>query len=149
MGGITTLEEKSLGCIHKGGHAPIEAVYDYAKQISSRGLVIMDTPGNDASSVAGMAAGGCQLVLFSTGRGTPTGNPIVPVMKITANRDTYARMSDNLDFDASALIAEPGSFPELSGRLFEEMVHTANGRLTKSEILGYTEMAIARLCNYV
>ena len=75
-GGITTLEEKSLGCIHKGGHSPINAVYDYAKQVeSTQGLVIMDTPGNDPSSVAGMVAGGAQLVVFSTGRGTPTGNP--------------------------------------------------------------------------
>jgi altronate dehydratase large subunit len=148
-GGISTLEEKSLGCIHKGGHAPVEAVYDYAKQIAARGLVIMDTPGNDASSVAGMVAGGCQLVVFSTGRGTPTGNPIVPVIKVTANRDTWACMADNLDFDASSLIVNPDSLSDLSGRLFAEMIDVANGRLTRSETLGYTEMAIARFCNYV
>ena len=85
-GGLTTLEEKSLGCIHKGGHRPVEEVYDYGKQMEAgKGLVIMDTPGNDPSSVAGMVAGGAQIVVFSTGRGTPTGNPVAPVIKITAN----------------------------------------------------------------
>ncbi len=104
-GGITTLEEKSLGCIHKGGHSPIKAVYDYAKQIESKqGLVIMDTPGNDLSSVAAMAAGGAQVVVFSSGRGTPTGNPIVPVIKITGNKLTFVKMEDNIDLDASPLI---------------------------------------------
>ena len=96
-GGLTTLEEKSLGCIHKGGHRTIEAVYDYGKQIDTTGLVIMDTPGNDPSSVAGMVAGGCQVVVFSTGRGTPTGNPLVPVIKITGNKLTFKNMEDNID----------------------------------------------------
>ena len=107
-GGLTTLEEKSLGCIHKGGHHPVEEVYDYAKQMEyGKGLVIMDTPGNDPSSVAGMAAGGCQLVLFSTGRGTPTGNPIAPVIKLTANPITYGKMKDNIDVDGSILLEHP------------------------------------------
>src|SRR5699024_1349235 len=76
-GGITTLEGQSLGCIHEGGHTPVMEVYDYAKQVEpKKGLVIMDTPGNDPSSVAAMVAGGAQVVVFSTGRGTPTGNPI-------------------------------------------------------------------------
>lgn len=148
-GGITTLEEKSLGCIHKGGHRPVMAVYDYAKNIDARGLVIMDTPGNDPSSVAGMVAGGCQIVVFSTGRGTPTGNPIVPVIKVTGNRQTYQRMLDNMDFDASPLIYEPGSMPRLSEAFFKLMLDTVNGKKTKAEALGYTEMAIARVCNYV
>ena len=148
-GGITTLEEKSLGCIHKGGHRPIMAVYDYAKQIDTRGLVIMDTPGNDPSSVAGMVAGGCQLVVFSTGRGTPTGNPIVPVIKVTGNRQTYAAMLDNMDFDASPVIYEPGCMDRLAGEFLDLAIATANGRKTKAEVLGFTEMAIARVCNYV
>ena len=148
-GGITTLEEKSLGCIHKGGHRPVMAVYDYAKQIDQRGLVIMDTPGNDPSSVAGMVAGGCQLVVFSTGRGTPTGNPIVPVIKVTGNKLTYASMLDNMDFDASPLIYEPDCMKKLAEEFWELALVTANGRKTKAEVLGYTEMAIARVCNYV
>lgn len=148
-GGITTLEEKSLGCIHKGGHRPVMAVYDYAKQVDQHGLVIMDTPGNDPSSVAGMVAGGCQIVVFSTGRGTPTGNPIAPVIKVTGNRHTYATMRDNMDFDASPIIYEPQGMERLSGEFFTLVLDTANGRKTSAEVLGCTEMAIARVCNYV
>lgn len=149
-GGLTTLEEKSLGCIHKGGRTPVNAVYDYAKQVDPyRGLVIMDTPGNDPSSVAGMAAGGCQVVVFSTGRGTPTGNPIVPVIKITGNKLTYANMKDNIDIDASPVLYGPQTLEEMGDVLMEELTEVCSGKLTKAEALGYTEMAIARVCNYV
>jgi len=148
-GGITTLEEKSLGCIHKGGHTIINAVFDYAKPVTEKGLVIMDTPGNDPSSVAGMVAGGAQIVVFSTGRGTPTGNPIVPVIKITGNRITFANMKDNIDVDASPVIYGPQTLKELGNELLKEVVEVANGKQTKAETLGYTETAIARLCNYV
>ena len=148
-GGITTLEEKSLGCIHKAGHRAINAVYDYAKPIKEKGLVIMDTPGNDPSSMAGMAAGGAQMIVFTTGRGTPTGNPIVPVIKITGNRFTYARMEDNIDLDASPLVDGSRTLDELAGELLDEVIRTAEGEKTKAEILGFSEMAIARVCNYV
>ena len=148
-GGITTLEEKSLGCIHKGGHTIINAVFDYAKPVTEKGLVIMDTPGNDPSSVAGMVAGGAQIVVFSTGRGTPTGNPIVPVIKITGNRITFANMKDNIDVDASPVIYGPQTLKELGDELLKEVIEVANGKQTKAETLGYTETAIARLCNYV
>lgn len=149
-GGITTLEEKSLGCIHKGGHSPVSAVYDYAKQITPKsGLVIMDTPGNDPSSVAAMVAGGAQVVVFSSGRGTPTGNPIVPVIKITGNKLTFAKMEDNIDLDASPLIYGTKTLEELGDDLMGMVVETACGKQTKAESLGFTEMAIARVCNYV
>lgn len=148
-GGLTSLEEKSLGCIHKGGHRPISEVYDYAKQIDKKGLVIMDTPGNDASSVAGMVAGGAQIVVFSTGRGTPSGNPIAPVIKITGNKITFANMEDNMDFDASPVIYGPQTMEELTDDLLNMIVDVANGKQSKAESLGYTEMAIARVCNYV
>ena len=148
-GGITTLEEKSLGCIHKGGHTVINAVFDYAKPVTEKGLVIMDTPGNDPSSVAGMVAGGAQIIVFSTGRGTPTGNPIVPVIKITGNRITFANMKDNIDVDASPVIYGPQTLKELGDELLKEVIEVANGKQTKAETLGYTEKAIARLCNYV
>lgn len=148
-GGITTLEEKSLGCIHKGGHSPIMEVYDYAKQVAPRsGLVIMDTPGNDPSSVAAMVAGGAQVVVFSTGRGTPTGNPIAPVIKITGNRITFAKMEDNIDVDASPLIYG-GDLQEMGDDLLKLVSEVASGRQTKAESLGYTEMSIARVCNFV
>lgn len=148
-GGITSLEEKSLGCIHKSGHAQIQAVYDYAKQVDKRGLVVMDTPGNDPSSVAGMVAGGAQVVVFTTGRGTPTGHPLVPVIKITGNRETYAVMSDNIDVDASPLIYEPQNKQQLldaTTQLFEDVI---NGAPTRAESYGFVETAIARVCNYV
>lgn len=149
-GGLTTLEEKSLGCIHKGGHTPVNAVYDYGKQVKSgSGLVIMDTPGNDPSSVAGMVAGGAQVVVFSTGRGTPTGNPIAPVIKITGNRLTFAKMEDNIDLDASPIIYGGKTLKSLGDELFTLVSEVASGRQTKAETLGYTEMAIARVCNYV
>ncbi|MDR3259458.1 MAG: UxaA family hydrolase [Fusobacteriaceae bacterium] len=148
-GGITTLEEKSLGCIHKGGHTEVTAVYDYGKQVTEKGLVIMDTPGNDPSSVAGMVAGGAQIIVFSTGRGTPTGNPISPVIKITGNKITFANMIDNIDIDASPVIYGPETLQELGEILLKDVIEVANGKQTKAETLGYTEMAIARLCNYV
>ena len=149
-GGLTTLEEKSLGCIHKGGHTPVNAVYDYAKQVTPKsGLVIMDTPGNDPSSVAAMVAGGAQVVVFSTGRGTPTGNPITPVIKITGNKLTFANMEDNIDVDASPLIYGTKTMEQLGDELLGLVAQVASGRQTKAESLGYIEMAIARVCNYV
>ena len=148
-GGLTTLEEKSLGCIHKGGHAPVSNVYDYAKPLKSHeGLVIMDTPGNDPSSVAAMVAGGCQIIVFSSGRGTPTGNPIAPVIKITGNRETYKRMSDNIDVDASPIIYGAKTLEGMGDELLDLVVKTANGQQTKAESLGYVEISIARVCNF-
>ena len=148
-GGLTTLEEKSLGCIHKGGHAPVSNVYDYAKPLKSHeGLVIMDTPGNDPSSVAAMVAGGCQIIVFSSGRGTPTGNPIAPVIKITGNRETYKKMSDNIDVDASPIIYGSKTLEGMGDELLDLVVKTANGQQTKAESLGYVEISIARVCNF-
>ena len=147
-GGLTTLEEKSLGCIHKGGHSTINAVFDYAKPVTEKGLVIMDTPGNDPSSVAAMVAGGAQIIVFTTGRGTPTGNPISPVIKITGNRDTFKNMEDNIDFDASPVIYSPQTMEELTDDLLKMLLEVANGKKTKAESLGFMEIAIARVCNY-
>ena len=149
-GGITTLEEKSLGCIHKGGHSTINAVYDYAKQVKSKqGLVIMDTPGNDPASVAAMVAGGAQVVVFSSGRGSPVGHPIVPVVKITGNKLTFAAMEDNIDFSAAPLIYGEKTVEELVEDLLKMVIETACGKQTKAEALGFVETAIARICNYV
>ena len=149
-GGITTLEEKSLGCIHKGGHSPINAVYDYAKQVESKqGLVIMDTPGNDPASVAAMVAGGAQVIVFSSGRGSPVGHPIAPVVKVTGNKITFANMEDNIDFCAAPLIYGEKTVEQLGTDLLNMVVETACGKQTKAEALGFVETAIARICNYV
>ena len=150
-GGLTTLEEKSLGCIHKGGSTTIQAVFDYGKQIPTdvKGLVIMDTPGNDASSIAGMLAGGAQIVVFSSGRGTPLGSPIAPVIKITGNDETFSMMEDNIDFNAAPVITE-GAAPEaLAEDLYNMVLGCCSGKLTKAEALGFTETAVMRACNYV
>ncbi len=149
-GGLTTLEEKSLGCIHKAGHSTINAVYPYAAQIPAhQGLVIMDTPGNDPSSVGGIIAGGCQLVVFSTGLGTPTGNAIAPVLRLTANGRTAETMADNIDFDAQATIYGPETMDELRDRLIDQIIRVCNGEPTCAEALGYTETALPHLCNYM
>ena len=148
-GGISTLEEKSLGCIHKGGHSVINEVLEYAEEPTQKGLVIMDTPGNDMSSVAGLVAGGAQVVVFTSGRGTAIGHPLAPVIKITGNRDTYAAMEDNTDIDASPIIYTPGSLPKLGDDLMKEVFDVAKGKLTKAEVLGFTETAVPRLCNFV
>lgn len=147
-GGITTLEEKSLGCIHKGGTSIIQDVIDYAKPVEEKGLIIMDTPGNDPSSIAGMIAGGAQIILFTSGRGTPTGNPIAPVIKISGNRITYENMKDNIDVDASHVIYGPESLEELGEMLLKEVIDVASGKLVKAEILGFVETSVMRICNY-
>ena len=149
-GGLTTLEEKSLGCIHKGGHSPLNAVYEYAQPLKAHeGLVVMDTPGNDPSSVAGMIAGGCQLVVFSTGLGTPTGNALAPVYRLTANPETYKAMKDNTDLDASPTIYGPETMTQMRDKMIEDIIQVCNGRLVCAEALGYTETALPHICNYM
>ena len=103
-GGLSTLDEKSLGCIRKGGTRPIVEVLEQAEKPSKHGAIVMDTAGYDISSVTAMVAGGCQVIIFTTGRGTPTGNAIVPVVKVTANEQTYKSMEDNIDVDLSAIM---------------------------------------------
>ncbi|HFW0767356.1 TPA: altronate dehydratase, partial [Salmonella enterica subsp. enterica serovar Java] len=148
-GGITTLEEKSLGCIHKGGHRPVVEVTEYAQSPQKRGLIIMDTPGYDMASVTGVAAGGAQVMVFTTGRGTPIGTQIMPVIKVTANDITWQKMSDNIDLNVSAILTGTSSASEEGLRILEEVIHVANGKMTKSEALGFNDLAISRVCNYV
>lgn len=148
-GGITTLEEKSLGCIYKGGTSPITEVFGYAETPKKKGLVIMDTPGYDIASVTGVAAGGAQVMVFTTGRGTPTGNAIMPVIKITANKNTYDKMKDNIDVDVSGILRGEKTIEEMGEVLLNEVVDVANGKLVKSEEYGFNDTAISRLCNYV
>lgn len=148
-GGITTLEEKSLGCIHKAGHSTINEVLSYAAPVTKKGLVVMDSPGQDIASIAGMVAGGAQAVVFSTGRGTPTGFGIAPVLKLTGNRDTYRTMRDNMDFDASPVVDGSRTIDDLGGELYALLEGVLNGDRTKAEVLGFNDMSIARLCNFV
>ncbi|RLG76874.1 MAG: altronate dehydratase [Thermoprotei archaeon] len=144
-GGITTIEEKSLGAIIKGGSRPIRGILEYAEEIKGRGLYIMDTPGNDAMSLAGMVAGGAQMILFTTGRGTPLGNPVAPVIKITGNPHTYARMRENMDFDASPVLLGQKTVSEVGEQLFELVLEVARGKLTRAEVLGHNEFVINKI----
>jgi altronate dehydratase large subunit len=144
-GGISTIEEKSLGCIHKAGSAPIQGVLGYAEAPPGAGLYVMDTPGMDVESMAGLAAGGAQVMVFTTGRGTPTGNPIMPVIKVTANRRTADRMADNIDLDLSGVIEGTLSIEQAGRRILDEIRAVAGGKLTKAELLGHTEFSIYRV----
>lgn len=142
-GGLTTLEEKSLGAMIKGGKVPIVGVKEYGERIEERpGLYIMDSPGYDVESVTGMVAGGANIVLFTTGQGTPTGNPIVPVIKITGNHATVKKMNDNIDFDCSAVITGDETLEESGMKLLQKVLEVANGMETKSELLGQDDFSI-------
>lgn len=144
-GGITTLEEKSLGCIHKAGSAPVQGVLEYGEMPAGRGLYVMDTPGMDVESMVGLAAGGAQVTVFTTGRGTPTGNPIMPVIKATANRRTAERMADNIDLDLSGVVEGRLAIEQAGRRILDEILAVAGGKPTKAERLGHAEFSIYRI----
>ena len=148
-GGLSTLDEKSLGCIRKGGTRPIVEVLEQAQKPTKHGAVVMDTAGYDISSVTSMVAGGCQVVIFTTGRGTPTGNAIVPVLKVTANSRTYQRMEDNMDVDLAAIIRGEKTYKEMGAELLNTIHEVANGRLTKAEAYGFSDIAVDHVCRYV
>lgn len=140
-GGITTLEEKSLGCIQKGGTAPVEDVLRYAEPISCRGLSLLNAPGNDLVASCALAASGAQAVFFTTGRGTPFGCP-VPTVKISSNSGLFRRKTGWIDFDAGRLL-DGRSLTELSDEFYGYILKLASGELTaKSEKLDRSALAI-------
>jgi len=132
-GGLSNIVEKSLGCIVKGGTSTINEVIGYAARPGQKGLIIMDTPGSDIFSLTGMAAGGAQLFLFTTGRGSPAGFPIAPVIKIASNTALFEKMNDDMDINAGVLI-EGSGLEEVAGELTAEIKAVADGRETKAEI---------------
>jgi len=144
-GGITTLEEKSLGAIIKSGSRVIEEVIDYGERPKRRGIIFMNTPGYDIESVTGLVAGGSQLIIFTTGRGTPTGSPIAPVIKVTGNPETYKRLRSIIDVYVGTVIEGVETLEEAGERLFKEVIEVASGKLTASESLGHNEYSIWRV----
>jgi altronate dehydratase large subunit len=144
-GGLTTIEEKSLGATHKAGETGALAdVVPYAARITKPGLTVMDTPGLDVESVTGMVGGGAQVVVFTTGLGTPTGNPIAPVIKITGNARTAETMADNTDLDVSGILEHGESIDTAADRLLREILAVCSGKPTAAERLGHREFAIHR-----
>ena len=139
-GGLTNICEKSLGAITKGGSTPLMAVYDYAEPIHTPGLAFMDTPGYDPVSVTGMVAGGCNLVLFTTGRGSVAGFKPAPVIKICTNTPTYLRMNADMDLNAGLILDGDADFAVLTQTLFEMVIEVASGKQTKSESFGMGEV---------
>ena len=148
-GGLSTLDEKSLGCIRKGGTRPIVEVLEQAARPTKRGAIVMDTAGFDISSVTSMVAGGCNAVIFTTGRGTPTGNAIVPVLKVTANERTFRMMDDNMDIDLSPIIRGEKTFREMGREMLADIEALCNGRMTKAEVYGFSDIAVDHVCRFV
>lgn len=139
-GGITTLEEKSSGCITKGGNSVVTDVLALYEECKTDGLSLLWGPGNDIVSTTNLACAGATLILFTTGRGTPLGAP-VPTLKISTNSELYERKNEWIDFDASEVLSGK-AFEELSKALIKKIILIANGEPTKNEINGYEEIAI-------
>jgi len=143
-GGLSTLEEKALGGISKGGTSSVNEVVRYGESPKEKGLIIMDTPGYDIESVTGMVSGGAQICIFTTGRGTPIGNPIIPVIKITGNKQTYEKMIDNMDLDISDVVYGRQSIKECGEMILKELIDVCNGKYTKAESYGFADLCIYR-----
>ncbi|MDR3564007.1 MAG: altronate dehydratase family protein [Negativicutes bacterium] len=139
-GGISTLEDKSLGCTQKGGHSQVVDVVGYGDTIKVKGLNLLNGPGNDMIACTVLAAAGCQIVLFTTGRGTPLGTA-VPTAKIATNSDLFRRKANWMDFDAGRLLSGE-TMPALTDALFDYVLAVASGKETKAETMGFREIAI-------
>src|SRR5207302_4446746 len=138
VGGLTTIYEKSLGAIAKSGTTPLVDVAQYAEPVRARGFVHMDTPGFDPVSVTGQVAGGCNLVVFTTGRGSVFGCRPAPTIKIATNTPLYRKMSNDMDIDAGRVLRE-ATVAEVGEEIFDLMLDVASGTPTKSERHGIGE----------
>jgi altronate hydrolase len=136
-GGLTTILEKSLGAVAKGGTSPLMDVIEYAEPVRTRGLVFMDSPGFDPCSVTGQVASGATLIAFTTGRGSAFGCKPSPSIKLSSNSEIYARMRDDIDLDCGGIAAGLTSVEEAGERIFRHLLDVASGCQTRSEALGY------------
>src|SRR5579872_858712 len=144
-GGLTNILEKSLGAVAKAGTSPLNQVVDYAERITGPGFVFMNTPGYDPVSLTGLAAGGCNLIAFTTGRGSAIGFPTIPVIKISSNSATYRRMRDNMDINAGRIADGDASVAEVGREIFDMLLRVASGERTCSERLGHKEFVPWRI----
>ena len=135
-GGLTTILEKSLGAAAKGGTTPLTGVYKYAEQVTAKGFTFMDSPGYDPASVTGQIAGGCNLVVFTTGRGSAFGSKPAPTIKVATNSEMYQRMTDDMDVNAGAMLSDGVSLEEKGREIYELILRVASGEATKSEAQG-------------
>ncbi|MEX2262033.1 MAG: altronate dehydratase family protein [Bryobacteraceae bacterium] len=138
-GGLSNILEKSLGAVAKAGTSPLMDAVDYAERIESPGFVFMNTPGYDPVSLTGLAAGGCNLIAFTTGRGSAIGFPSIPVIKIATNSHTYRRMTDNMDVNAGAIADGERTVQQIGREIFELCLRVASGEKTCAERLGHQE----------
>ena len=144
-GGLSTLEEKSLGCIFKTGSVPIAEVVEHGRRPTKRGLVLVDGTGFDVPSITGMVAGGAQIVGFTTGKGSPVGYPIAPVIKITGNPQTYDKLAEVIDVNAGAIVDGTKTLQEVAEQIFAQIIAVAGGKQTTSEAFGFRDFAVATL----
>jgi len=135
-GGLTTILEKSLGAAAKGGTSPLTGVFKYAEQVTTRGFTFMDSPGYDPASVTGQIAGGCNLVCFTTGRGSAFGSKPAPTVKIATNTEMATRMAEDMDIDAGEILSRGVSVEEKGREIYEMFLRVASGAATKSEAQG-------------
>ena len=136
-GGLTTILEKSLGAVAKGGTSNLQAVYEYAQAVTEKGFVYMDTPGYDPVSATGQVAGGANLICFTTGRGSAYGCAPAPSLKLATNSELWRRQQEDMDINCGEIIDGMSSIAEMGQRIFEQVLATASGQLTKSELHGY------------
>jgi galactarate dehydratase len=136
-GGLTTILEKSLGAVAKGGTMPLEAVYEYAEPINQTGFVFMDTPGYDPVAVTGQVAGGCNVIVFTTGRGSVSGFKPAPCIKVATNSEMYEHMQDDMDVNCGGIVTGEDTIEAAGQRIFEAVIATASGQYTLSEDFGF------------
>ena len=144
-GGLSTLEEKSLGAAKKAGNAPLTGVLEFGEKPATTGLYFMDTPGHDIEQLAGFGAGHINIVVFTSGRGTPTGSAIMPTIKVSTNTPMYQAIPDLIDLDAGTIADGLETLAQVADRIFDEILAVANGRQTKAELGGHHEFALSRM----
>jgi altronate dehydratase large subunit len=144
-GGISTIEEKSLGAIKKGGGATLQGVLGYGEIPEGKGLFFMDGPGRTPEALTGLSGAGAQIIIFPTGGGSPAGSPVSPVIKVTGNPLTAQRLSDHIDIDVSSITTGKSSIEDAHELIWGELINIASGKTSKSEAFGCGMISIWNL----